>query len=50
MHYHIPNIPHIVETFKEALFGAMTVVVVPFVLFWIIKKIVPSLQREPSSE
>ena len=50
MHYHIPIIPHSVETFKEGLFGALTVVVVPFVLFWIINKFVPSLQREPSSE
>jgi Ni/Fe-hydrogenase subunit HybB-like protein len=50
MHYEIPIIPHSVETFKEGLFGALTVISVPFILFWIINKFVPSLQRETSSE
>jgi predicted membrane protein len=50
MHYHIPIIPHSLETFKEGLFGALTVITVPFVLFWIINMFVPSLQRESSSE
>ena len=50
MHYDIPIIPHSVETFKEGLFGALTVITVPFVLFWIINKFVPSLQREVSGE
>ena len=45
MHYHIPIIPHSMETFKEGLFGALTVIVTPFVLFWIINKFVPSLGR-----
>jgi len=45
MHYHIPIIPHSIETFKEGLFGALTVAVTPFVLFWIINKFVPSLDR-----
>ena len=45
MHYHIPIIPHSLETFKEGLFGALTVIVTPFVLFWIINKFVPSLGR-----
>jgi Ni/Fe-hydrogenase subunit HybB-like protein len=45
MHYHIPIIPHSLETFKEGLFGALTVIVTPFVLFWIINKFVPSLER-----
>jgi predicted membrane protein len=45
MHYHIPVIPHSVETFKEGLFGALTVIVTPFVLFWFINKFVPSLRR-----
>jgi predicted membrane protein len=43
MHYHIPIIPHSVETFKEGVFGALTVIATPFVLFWIINKFVPSL-------
>jgi len=45
MHYEIPIIPHSVETFKEGLFGALTVIATPFVLFWIINKFVPSLRR-----
>jgi len=47
MHYHIPIIPHSIETFKEGLFGALTVAVTPFVLFAIINKFVPSLRRVP---
>jgi len=46
MHYHIPIIPHSLETFKEGLFGALTVIATPFVLFWFINKFVPSLGRE----
>ena len=46
MHYEIPVIPHSFETFKEGVFGAITVLVTPFVLFWIINKFVPSLRRD----
>ena len=46
MHYHIPIIPHSLETFKEGLFGAVTVVATPFLLFWFINKFVPSLRRD----
>jgi predicted membrane protein len=46
MHYHIPVIPHSLETFKEGVFGALTVIATPFVLFWIINKFVPSLRRD----
>jgi predicted membrane protein len=49
MHYHIPIIPHSLETFKEGLFGALTVIITPFVLFWIINKFVPSLRRDIES-
>ena len=45
MHYHIPIIPHSIETFKEGLFGALTVIVSPFVLFAIINRFVPSLRK-----
>ena len=45
MHYHIPIIPHSMETLKEGLFGALTVIVTPCVLFWIIHKFGPSLGR-----
>ena len=44
MHYHLPLLPHNMETFKEGLFGALTVVATPFVLFWLINKVTPSLE------
>ena len=46
MHYEIPVIPHSFETFKEGVFGAITVIATPFFLFWIINKFVPSLRRD----
>jgi Ni/Fe-hydrogenase subunit HybB-like protein len=50
MHYHLPLIPHSMETFKEGLFGALTVAATPFVLFWIINKFVPSLDRNVGAD
>jgi len=44
MHYHLPIIPHNMETYKEGLFGALTVIATPFVLFWFINKVTPSLE------
>ncbi len=41
MDYHLPIIPHDMETFKEGLFGALTVIATPFVLFWFLAKVVP---------
>jgi hypothetical protein len=41
MHYVMPIIPHNLETFKEGLFGALMVIITPFVLFWILNKIFP---------
>jgi predicted membrane protein len=41
MHYHLPIWPHDMETFKEGLLGALTVAVVPFVLFYLINKVMP---------
>lgn len=46
MHYHLPLLPHSVETFKEGLLGALTVVSIPFILFWLINMIVPSLTTD----
>jgi predicted membrane protein len=46
MHYEIPIIPHSIETFKEGVFGALMVISMPFVFFWIINKFVPSLRRD----
>jgi Ni/Fe-hydrogenase subunit HybB-like protein len=41
MHYHLPLIPHDLETFKEGLGGALLVAVTPFVLFWLLSRILP---------
>lgn len=41
MHYHLPIVPHDWETFKEGLFGALSIFVMPFVLFFFISKIFP---------
>ena len=41
VHYHLPIWPESLETFKEGLFGALTVAVVPFVLFWLFNKVLP---------
>jgi Ni/Fe-hydrogenase subunit HybB-like protein len=41
MHYHLPIVPHDWETFKEGLFGALGIFIMPFVLFWVIAKIFP---------
>ncbi len=46
MHYHMPIIPHSLETFKEGLGGALVVAVSPFIIYWGINKIVPSLNVE----
>jgi Ni/Fe-hydrogenase subunit HybB-like protein len=41
MHYHLPIIPQSYETFKEGLWGALFIGVIPFVLFWILSRIFP---------
>ena len=41
MHYHLPIIPHDMETFKEGLAGALSIMTMPFILFWIINKVFP---------
>lgn len=41
MYYQLPIIPHDIETFKEGLFGAITIGIMPFILFWIFNKILP---------
>ncbi len=41
MHYHLPIIPHDIETLKEGLFGALGVFIMPFVLFYFMTKIFP---------
>jgi len=46
MHYHLPIVPHDWETFKEGLFGAVSIFIMPFVLFWVIAKIFPVFPAE----
>jgi Ni/Fe-hydrogenase subunit HybB-like protein len=46
MDYKLPIIPHDVETFKEGLFGALTVMITPFVIFYFINKFVPAFLKE----
>ncbi|HLO26786.1 MAG TPA: NrfD/PsrC family molybdoenzyme membrane anchor subunit [Geobacteraceae bacterium] len=41
MHYHLPIWPDSMETYKEGLFGALTVAVTPFVIFWFLNKVMP---------
>ncbi len=48
MHYELPIIPDSWETFKEGLFGALTVAVTPFVLFWILNKVFPVFDYKES--
>jgi Ni/Fe-hydrogenase subunit HybB-like protein len=46
MHYHLPIIPHDIETFKEGFFGALLVIITPFVLFWGLNKLFPVFMKE----
>lgn len=48
MHYKMPIIPRDWETFKEGVFGALSIFVMPFVLFWIIAKIFPVFELKES--
>ena len=48
MHYHLPIIPHDWETFKEGLGGALSIIIMPFILFWIISKILPIFDYKES--
>jgi len=48
MHYHLPIIPHDWETFKEGLGGALSIFIMPFVLFYFIAKIFPVFPAKES--
>jgi predicted membrane protein len=48
LHYHLPIIPHDYETFKEGLFGALLIGVLPFALFWVLSKIFPVFDLKES--
>lgn len=46
MHYHLPIIPTTWETFREGLAGALLVITTPFVLFYLLNKILPVFLEE----
>jgi len=46
MDYHLPIIPHDIETLKEGLVGALMVICTPFILFYFINKIMPAFLKE----
>ncbi|BCR06939.1 oxidoreductase [Desulfuromonas versatilis] len=46
MHYHLPIIPHDMETFKEGLGGALLVVSTPFIIFYFLNMIFPAFLEE----
>ena len=48
MHYKMPIWPYDWETFKEGLFGALSIFLMPFVLFWFIVKIFPVFNLKES--
>jgi Ni/Fe-hydrogenase subunit HybB-like protein len=41
MEYRLPIWPDSLELYKEGLFGALTVAILPFILFWIMSRIFP---------
>jgi Ni/Fe-hydrogenase subunit HybB-like protein len=41
MEYRLPIWPESLETFKEGLFGALTVITTPFVLFFLVTRVLP---------
>ena len=50
MSYHLPIIPHNLETFKEGLGGALLVMATPFVIFYLLNMIVPAFVEERTVE
>jgi predicted membrane protein len=44
MHYHIPFWPHNLETYKEGVLGALTIIASPYIFFWVINKFIPSIK------
>ena len=46
MHFHLPIIPHNLETYKEGLLGALTIIILPFLFFFALNKLVPTLDED----
>lgn len=49
MEYHLPIIPHDIETFKEGLGGALMVIITPFVIFYFLNMIFPAFMEDKSA-
>lgn len=49
MHYHLPIIPHDMETFKEGLGGALTVLATPFIIFYFLNMIFPAFLEDKTA-
>jgi predicted membrane protein len=46
MHYHLPFLPTSWETLREGFFGALSVMITPFVIFWFLSKILPPFLKD----
>jgi Ni/Fe-hydrogenase subunit HybB-like protein len=49
MHYHLPLIPRDLNTFKEGLTGALFILGLPFVLFWVLSRVFPVFDLKETS-
>lgn len=41
MDYHMPVVPRSLETYKEGLFGALTILALPFAFLWALNRLIP---------
>jgi hypothetical protein len=46
MSYHLPIVPHDMETFKEGLAGCLLVLGAPFVIFYFLNMIIPAFLED----
>jgi Ni/Fe-hydrogenase subunit HybB-like protein len=46
MHFNLPIIPHDLETLKEGLLGALTIIILPFIFFFALNKLLPTLEKK----
>jgi Ni/Fe-hydrogenase subunit HybB-like protein len=50
MHYHLPMIPHSMETFKEGLLGMLTILAFPFVALYFTNCFIPVVEKKEHEE
>ena len=46
MEYHLPIIPHDLETLKEGLFGLLAVFATPFIIFYFLNMVIPAFMED----